>query len=545
MLNSTPYPTPPPALTIANVHAPLYSQLPSMKQRLPHGWIGVHDHLRSLLSVTKHISRTELLSVAKRHGLPHQPKLIPFEREVDLMLAHLHALGAIMWFDVPGLRELVVIEPQWVLDGMSRVIRNFEIHHLPVDAVAVRKADKQWAELKSRGRLHDSLLDHLWGDADYKDQKATLLRLMEHFSLIVPVPSEIGLHIVPALLSQDAPVPSFASGAPCILLHFGFDGQQPSGELIWDEEAMADGFLPEGAFHDLCGSLVGWSHHTSKGFKAVMGCSNAFVAFGSHRIVLDHSEGSPYVSCTVDAVAGVPAGELMPIAIRLGIIANRMLRRFRNLRCRLLLPLAATAPPIAVDYQLLGNENDTTTVYIGNKPRPASELKQRLGAWLRPSEPPASVDVFFSYGHISEDDARFIQQVHDCTVGNGIVAFLDQHSLRSGEALDYSCLLGLANSKLLVPLVSWPALRRLSTLTATSECNYLLLEWTFMVLLEQLFGAVICPIFIGARDGDGTSDPTLDLFKAKPPHASDDGVSNDTDADGVPRCAHARACVRE
>ena len=35
------------------------------------------------------------------------------------------------------LRELVVIDTQWIVDGISRIIRDFEIHKFDVDKEAV------------------------------------------------------------------------------------------------------------------------------------------------------------------------------------------------------------------------------------------------------------------------------------------------------------------------------------------------------------------------------------------------------------------------
>ena len=43
-----------------------------------------------------HIPRSELLEVARRCGLPHKPERMSLEREVDVMLGYLHALGSVL-----------------------------------------------------------------------------------------------------------------------------------------------------------------------------------------------------------------------------------------------------------------------------------------------------------------------------------------------------------------------------------------------------------------------------------------------------------------
>ena len=78
--------------------------LPSMKLRVPPGWIAVMDELYKLMSAEQprlHLSRTELIEIARRCGLPHKQAKMPLEREVDVMLGFLHSLGAVLWFDLP------------------------------------------------------------------------------------------------------------------------------------------------------------------------------------------------------------------------------------------------------------------------------------------------------------------------------------------------------------------------------------------------------------------------------------------------------------
>lgn len=144
-------------------------------------------------------------------------------------------------------------------------------------------------------------------------------------------------------------------------------------------------------------------------------------------------------------------------------------------------------------------------------------------------------DAFLSYSHVPAFDEPFTERLADCLGVDGLRPFLDKRSLQRGEALDLSCLLAMANSRVLVPVVTWNALRRMTTLTAASTIDYLLLEWSFALLLKEEHGAAVLPIFIGARDDDGTADPTVDLFKARPPRASADGRGNAADASGAPR----------
>ena len=92
--------------------------LPSMQQRVPSGWLAVYDHLaRELAKGQQLLSLPKVTAIAQQCGLPHRGggAVLTLEREVELMLSYLHALGAVCWFDLPrlaGLRELVILDPQ-------------------------------------------------------------------------------------------------------------------------------------------------------------------------------------------------------------------------------------------------------------------------------------------------------------------------------------------------------------------------------------------------------------------------------------------------
>jgi hypothetical protein len=80
-----------------------------------------------------------------------------------------------IWFLLPRLRELVVIDTQWVIDGISRIIREFKIHKLDVDDLAVRKVGStNFEKLTDEGVLYHDLLQHLWSEPKFAQQQAPL-----------------------------------------------------------------------------------------------------------------------------------------------------------------------------------------------------------------------------------------------------------------------------------------------------------------------------------------------------------------------------------
>ena len=80
------------------------------------------------------------------------------------MLAYLHALGMVSWFghELPELRQLVVLDPQWLIDLISRIIRVYDddLHKLDCDDEAQRQT------LKSVAARHQEVLCKMNGSRE-------------------------------------------------------------------------------------------------------------------------------------------------------------------------------------------------------------------------------------------------------------------------------------------------------------------------------------------------------------------------------------------
>ena len=526
-------------------------ELDSMKERVPAGWLAVYDALALEMSATptrQQLSLAEVTAIASRFGLPHDPARVPLEREVQMMLSYFHSLGAVCWYDlpeVPEVRELVVLDPQWIIDAVSMIICNFDdpAHLKPCHALAARHVTKEWKALRNGGVLSRVLLEYLWKEDRFEAHKAELLKLMEHFGLVVPIRrKEQQTYIVPALLalSEGANQPPTPDDAPLAMLHFALAGQAPPDTApVWaPEDFLPDsgGFLPDGAFFELCGAAVGWSYDTAIGFEPALGCGFARVMFGQHQLLLSRPpDGAPYIT-----VAILNAGEIAwsPAIDRLRLLVDGISSRFVNLRCTCLLPLSSVDEAEKRHVErgaLLAADIDGSQVYyvVGRQQLTTRELASRLSAYLPPLKPPDHYGAFLSYSHVPAFDTPFTEKLADCLGAQSplVTTFLDKRTASRGTDLDVVCLLAMANSRVIVPIVTWNALRRMTSLTDKSGLDYLLLEWSF-ALLQHEHGAAVLPIFIGASDADGSADPSTDLFKARPPLARADGWGNALDDAG-------------
>ena len=299
------------------------------------------------------------------------------------------------------------------------VICNFEDppygHLKPCHHEAKRRVQKnKWDKFRHGGELNEMLLEYLWGDDRFKAHKAELLKLMEHFGLVVPIRrKEQQTYIVPALLalSAGANPPSTPDDAPLATLHFALASQAPPDtEPVWAPDDCERGFLPDGAFFELCGAAVGWSYHTARGFTPALGCGFAHVKFGRHELLLSRSDGAPYITVAIlNAGGDLSPSAWSPAIDRLRLLVLGISSRFVNLRCTCLLPLSSVDEAEKRHVErgaLLAADIDGSQVYyVGNQqPLTTRELASRLSAYLPPLKPPDHYGAFLSYSHVPAFD---------------------------------------------------------------------------------------------------------------------------------------------
>ncbi|KAK3235747.1 hypothetical protein CYMTET_54068 [Cymbomonas tetramitiformis] len=115
--------------------------------------------------------------------------------EVRTMLKLFHRLGVVLYFDeIPALQGLVILDPQWLIDVVCAVARDFDVlHPRRCDDRLTHHPELQdaWQRLKERGVLHSGLLEILWsleGGVDPApagpEVRAGLLALLQHFGLL-------------------------------------------------------------------------------------------------------------------------------------------------------------------------------------------------------------------------------------------------------------------------------------------------------------------------------------------------------------------------
>jgi hypothetical protein len=280
---------------------------------------------------------------------------------------------------------------------------------------------------------------------------------------------------------------------------------------------------------------VSWCYHTTPGFEPSLGHGHAFVRFGRHQLMLTRVDGQPCVK--VQLFTDGKGGDASEVLGRLRLLLPEALRHFGNLRCTILLPVRGY--DCFVDFAELKGLMSTGLQASPSKFLMGSEVGGYLNAWLEPSIENTRPHAFISY-RWNDCDSPIANALYDRLSTfdiNGVpmVVFLDKERLRDGERFDLAFMGAMSRSFLVVPLVSWEALQRMTTLTEASACDNVLLEWSLAVELEKRNGLSVLPVLSGPVELQADGTRTMqNLFAARPPKLRADGRGTVFDADGQP-----------
>jgi hypothetical protein len=340
------------------------NKLPSMSQLVPLLWLRVYDELRRLSRgceegvIQRHVTLDAVRQLAVDCGMPHPGLTI--EDELPVMLHFFHDLNAVLWWDTEKLRDLVILDAQWIIDAATCIIRDFKLpdhtdryeRMRQYDQQAIREEPHAWTELiEGKAMLHHRLLDILWQHPDFESCKQELLDLMIKFSLAVPVPGKSEQFIIPSLLRESVPEsPPIGWPPPCddalhLRLHFSFKGNETKDvmKFSYDDSELAHGCLPIGAFYKLCAGALGSSYRTSSGSQLALYRNFAFVVLNQiqkEHVILEYVPAKSSVIARLSSNAQSGSGGI--VLDRLRVLISEELSTYGNLRCRILTDTCAS-----------------------------------------------------------------------------------------------------------------------------------------------------------------------------------------------------------
>ena len=251
------------------------------------------------------LSLREVRAVAGRCGVE--------AAHVLQVLRLLHQLGSLVFYDEPALRDLVVLEPQWLVKAVARVIRDYDLHGVQKDRAA-RALGSQWLMLTKEGRITQRLLDLLW--AEYTGvQRRVLLALLLKFGLACPMPNDDGqpIYLVPSVLPSKA----LPNTAPPTVASFATLKTTLSNKLPFLPEALWARLIVRCAqFDALLRTSDGTSSSSAGGGAAAGGSVQlsrgwAYFSFGGRPFFLRRDEASQSIAIEIGVAYPTPIAQTL------------------------------------------------------------------------------------------------------------------------------------------------------------------------------------------------------------------------------------------
>ncbi len=160
-----------------------------IKDPIPLQWTTTYDMMMN--TNKNHITINEFNEIASNNKLREGEDRL-------MMLRRFHQLGMLLYFDKGRnrLRNVIVLNPQWLVDAITKVIRPFNLHDYDGEVWKSLQSKKYYNEfkiLKNESIASVELMYILWRDEDDRSQgkedftkRKYLLSLMEKMTLAAP-----------------------------------------------------------------------------------------------------------------------------------------------------------------------------------------------------------------------------------------------------------------------------------------------------------------------------------------------------------------------
>ena len=203
-------------------------ELPHVNEVVPIKWLKYEKALEMLKN-----NGHKWISLAQAKHVMSKVCSINSDDEMLTLLNFLHDLRHLIHFDdTKELNDVVVLDPQWLIDVFKEVItvRPYSSKH--------KRFVDLWCQLERDGILEEKLLKHVWSSLITRTETFEwLIAIMEKFSLLCPLPLHVDgssskQYLVPSMLKSHPPkaISDLVASAQIPSLFLRFEtGQVPGG----------------------------------------------------------------------------------------------------------------------------------------------------------------------------------------------------------------------------------------------------------------------------------------------------------------------------
>ena len=253
-----------------------------VKNKVPITWIKTFDRFRNKeRDKNPYLKIEEAVRIATEAGVR--------EDRITKMLKFFHQLGVFCYFDSnPGLKDILILDPQWIVDNLTKIICDFDIHkHERLQDWKVRnKFEDDIKLLRSKGVLSTKFLKYLWADIGEREQ-TFLLKLMEKMSLLSPWDTNGDpKYLVPSMLRSKRSKEEKDE----------IDLKNNKRELVFDFNFQKF-FLPRGLFPCLVAKVVSQS---TPDFEPVLYKKKALLSFEERVFTLENVSDQDIIQVGVE-----------------------------------------------------------------------------------------------------------------------------------------------------------------------------------------------------------------------------------------------------
>ena len=458
----------------------------NVKQPVPFSWISLLDALRNLSKTSQITKFSDVMAIAKECGFPTNP-VVSISMEASQALKYFHNLGYLVFYNEKDLHDLIILEPQWLINNITVIIRDHtHLHPQEIDATLMSEFPVFWDAFINEGKINALLLTRLWPDVNEK----ALKHLMIKFGLLVQLSK--GDYLVPALL-PDIRDPPKLKDSHRVFLIFDVDSKvmsdyQKSTTALPLKLLKNRSYLPAGLFDRIVCGLVAWVNPEFHRRDTLRAFEKKFVHgfISGVEFVIENNTVSGFI--TIDT-AGATANPVLEV-IKFLITSIK-----KNI-----------FPSLTWDFFVQPNsciqENSVFTYTAINTAFQDRETLQPLmtkaGVFVDPSElnvwfllfkQLATYDLFISYRQKANRKLADVLcrgfHMFESIDNRRYEIFWDNIRLEIAIEFNIAFTKALYSSAVVMPLISSETLRSLKINCATNAVDNVLLEWWMSLIFLE------------------------------------------------------------
>lgn len=496
---------------------------PSVSQATPVEWLAILDEFGAVVDAgTQRVTIERVRKLAIKCHMGGRDG-VSLDDEIGAMLTYFNEVGLVMWFDEGSLRDIVILNPQWLIDAASTIIRDVTgLHPMALDVHARMCHADAWDQFTEDAVLDEVLLPFLWPAKSRAGMelssaccytnadRAQLLNLMVKFDLLVKHHAAFNIEhalpddfsaansrpgdnlsmsrawLVPALL-PDTAAPSLSSQlqighvSTCVLT---FDVRETMARRrsklgsVWSTENLNQGFLPPGLFPRLTSKLIDASLRSGARSRPDARRSSVRAAFGADEFLIevDHRVSGLRLQIAPRNPVGVLSAIERVVQVA---IADFLQRRLDYL---VLVPVSSSAymplSELRTAQRIPGHAFrlvlDAATGQFKGPLIPATDLfapdrTPLVSQWLYSTGPLDRYDIYLGY-HRNKDRAR-VERIFSSLQSKTLPfrqgarpdVFVDYARIQAGTQLTTAIVRAVATSTVFAPLISRDFINHLQT----------------------------------------------------------------------------------